>query len=389
MRLVQWVLCVAFLILVVSPVRAQQDPFAPVGESLIVQPTAEADAAVREVESVLAGGLQPAAAQGEHDFCQCVGETNSASVSKIEQALAGQLKTPGLDFADTPLEEVVALLQEEYGIPVQLDQPAMEEIGIDTQEPVTVNLHGISLRSALRLMLKRLQLTYIIQDEVLLITTPESAESELMVCVYDVRDLVDGPKDQAGIDALVETIVECVRTETWSANGGGEAEIRSVKQALLVISQTRAVHEEIRGLLETVRQVRKQSPASAEDATKSAVTDPDPNQVVSRPYYLSLGQPANPEEVRSQIKNLIVNSLPDEKWEGRLADGQPVLLTILPDRIVLRHMPAVHEKVESLLVDSGVATPPQPAHAFGRGGSFGGGGMSGGGFFQLRATLGR
>jgi tetratricopeptide (TPR) repeat protein len=109
---------------------------------------------------------------------------------RIETALRSPLKSSGLDFADTALEEVVSLIQEQYGIPVQLDMPALEEIGIDPQEPVTVNLHGISLRSALRLMLKQLELTYIVQDEVLMITTPEAAEAELVVKVYPVADLV-------------------------------------------------------------------------------------------------------------------------------------------------------------------------------------------------------
>ena len=81
-------------------------------------------------------------------------------------------------------------LQDDYGIPIKLDTTALEEIGINTDEPVTVNLHNISLRSALRLMLKDLQLTYIIQDEVLMITTPEEAEANLVVKVYPVADLV-------------------------------------------------------------------------------------------------------------------------------------------------------------------------------------------------------
>ncbi len=91
--------------------------------------------------------------------------------------------------------------------------------------------------------------------------------------------------------------------------------------------------------------------------------------------------PADPEEVRLQIKNLITTALPDEKWEGRLSNGQPVLLTVLPDRVVLRHKAAVHEKVTALLSDSGVAAPPAN-------GTFGGGGIatgvSGSGFFQPR-----
>ena len=109
---------------------------------------------------------------------------------RIESALRGRCGTNGMDFTDTPLEEVVNLLQEDYGIPIQIDRPALEAIGLDPNEPVTVNLHNISLRSALRLMLKKLQLTYIIQDEVLMITTPEEAESQLVVKVYPVADLV-------------------------------------------------------------------------------------------------------------------------------------------------------------------------------------------------------
>jgi hypothetical protein len=109
---------------------------------------------------------------------------------RIETALRNPLSSVGLDFTDAPLEEVVSFIQETYNIPVQLDTPALEEIGIGPDEPVTVNLHGISLRSALRLLLKQLQLTYIIRDEVLMITTPEEAEAQLVVKVYPVADLV-------------------------------------------------------------------------------------------------------------------------------------------------------------------------------------------------------
>ena len=51
-------------------------------------------------------------------------------------------------------------------------------------------LKGITLRSALRLMLDDLGLTYLIQDEVMQITTPEKAEARLLTKVYPVGDLV-------------------------------------------------------------------------------------------------------------------------------------------------------------------------------------------------------
>ena len=55
---------------------------------------------------------------------------------------------------------------------------------------MTKTLRSITLRSALRLILKDLELTYVVRDEVLQITTPEDAESQLITKVYPVGDLV-------------------------------------------------------------------------------------------------------------------------------------------------------------------------------------------------------
>ena len=77
-----------------------------------------------------------------------------------------------------------------HGIEIQIDHRALEDIGIGSDTPITRNLKGITLRSALRLMLKEMDLTYVVRDEVLQITTPEEAESELTTKVYPVADLV-------------------------------------------------------------------------------------------------------------------------------------------------------------------------------------------------------
>lgn len=109
---------------------------------------------------------------------------------RINSALQGPLTSVGLDFPETPLEEVIDFLRDEYNIPIQLDAAALDELGISPDDPVDVNLNNVSLRSAMRIMLKPLDLTYIIEDEVLLITTEEYAETRLVVKVYPVGDLV-------------------------------------------------------------------------------------------------------------------------------------------------------------------------------------------------------
>ena len=109
---------------------------------------------------------------------------------RINRALADPLNSLGLEFQDAPLSEVVDFLRTEYDIEVQLDNPALDDLGLSPDEPITVNLRNISLRSALRIMLRQLDLTYVISDEVLLITSEDEALTRLQVKVYPVADLV-------------------------------------------------------------------------------------------------------------------------------------------------------------------------------------------------------
>jgi hypothetical protein len=357
-RVYWWSYCVllgAYVVFAASMASAQ-DPFDAGRSGLAergVNPAAPARQAPGSEKSVLASEV-PGAKQAiehdahthdhTHDFCRCVGESESAAVARIEKVLNGPLRSNGLDFTDTPLEEVVNLLQEEYGIPIQLDVPALESAGLNQTEKITANLHNISLGSALRLMLKKLQLTYIISEEVLLITTPEEADANLRICVYNVRGFVEDTSD-ASMEALIDTIVSCVETASWAENGGGEAEIRPLRSGLLVISQTQDVHEQINSLLKAIRDMREEG----------GVAGRGPDDVVTRLYALQVN--GNAEKLGGQVREMIIQSIPDAQWDGRLPDGQSVTLTVLADRVIVRQRPAVQEKVENLLRDSGVATP--------------------------------
>jgi hypothetical protein len=117
-----------------------------------------------------------------------------AASSDDEKAILDALnEETSLAFADTPLTEVAAFIEATHKIPVEIDTKAFDNAGVATDSPVTVDLSGISLRSALKRMLKNLELTYIIEDEVLLITTPEEAEAKMVTKVYPVGDLVIPP----------------------------------------------------------------------------------------------------------------------------------------------------------------------------------------------------
>ena len=110
--------------------------------------------------------------------------------SAEEQIFAALSQSTTLEFIDTPLRDVIDYLKDLHGIEIQIDYRALEEVGIGPDAPVTRNLKGITLRSALKLMLRELDLTYTVQDEVLLITTQEVVAEHLTAKVYPVADLV-------------------------------------------------------------------------------------------------------------------------------------------------------------------------------------------------------
>ena len=115
--------------------------------------------------------------------------TAGSAEKKIDEAL----KSPTtIEFVETPLQDVIDYLKDLHKIEIQLDKKELESMSIGADTLVTKNLKGISLRSALKLMLDELQLKYVVHNEVLLITSPTRAESEefLTTKVYPVADLV-------------------------------------------------------------------------------------------------------------------------------------------------------------------------------------------------------
>jgi hypothetical protein len=212
------------------------------------------------------------------DTCQCVVRGDSAATKRIEQVLAGPLDHQGLDYQDQPLRDIVTQLQDEYHIPIQVNKAALDEAAIGLDSKVTISLNNISLRAALNLLLKQNSLTFIIQDEVLMITTKEEAEKELVMCVYNVQGLVDD-SDSKSMDSLIDAISSCVATDTWATNGGGGAEIRPLPPGLLVVSQTAAVHEEVKGLLAKIRTMREQVPIVK---GRTRASEPAPSQSHSK-----------------------------------------------------------------------------------------------------------
>ena len=106
---------------------------------------------------------------------------------RIQAALGDETS---FNFVELPLSDAVAQISERHGVPIVVDNRALDEIGMSPEDPVNLELSNVSLRSFLRIMLRDLDLTYLIKDEVMQITTVEAAEQNLVNKVYPVGDLV-------------------------------------------------------------------------------------------------------------------------------------------------------------------------------------------------------
>jgi hypothetical protein len=108
---------------------------------------------------------------------------------KIEQALERPVTW---EFVETPLADVIDFICRDSDIQVRVDQPALDDVGLGTDTPISIKIKDLPLVSALELMLRDLDLTWTIWNGVLLITTPDKTEEELMLVrkVYPVGDLV-------------------------------------------------------------------------------------------------------------------------------------------------------------------------------------------------------
>jgi hypothetical protein len=149
------------------------------------------------------------------------GSVKSANEIRITETLEQPTE---LDFNGQPLTDVVAYLEQKHGIAIQLDNHALKAAHTGGDTPVTLSIVGISLESALDLMLGELDLAWSIYDEVLLITSKVRASKLIETRVYPVFDLVATPPGQLppvdgpDYDALVEVLSEAAALENESAN---------------------------------------------------------------------------------------------------------------------------------------------------------------------------
>ncbi|WP_437229044.1 hypothetical protein SH661x_001227 [Planctomicrobium sp. SH661] len=156
-------------------------------------------------------------------------------------------KTTDFNFPNHTLREALRAISDQNGTNILLDMKAMEELGMDGEEGVSIVLSDVKLRTALRLLVENAagaRLGYFVDGGVIIVTSRERAGKEMSVRIYQVRDLI---KNQESIAALV-TVIQNATSPSWNISGEDAPSITPFGTTI-VIRQTQSVHDEITSLL--------------------------------------------------------------------------------------------------------------------------------------------
>ena len=117
---------------------------------------------------------------------------NKGRKTERDLEIERKLKTPvSLKFRNRPLLEVLEQLAKLTDINIHPDPKGLEEEGVSSDTPITIDLsQDVSLKSALHLILEPLHLSYVIKNEVLMITSEQLRDGEVYTVTYSVADLV-------------------------------------------------------------------------------------------------------------------------------------------------------------------------------------------------------
>lgn len=179
--------------------------------------------------------------------------STSLAEEKVYKSLSD---TTEVEFVDVPVSEALAFLADRHGSPIKLDGRALKELEITRDAPVTLNVKGITLRSALRLLLNDLNLEFIVQNEVILVTSASRLNQFKEVRIYNVSELTG---DESA-DYLADVLRKLDKSAGPKRNSDGEKIKGSrtivVYDDTLVVQDTIKGHEVLGRLLRAIEQAK-------------------------------------------------------------------------------------------------------------------------------------
>lgn len=182
--------------------------------------------------------------------------------ARIEAGLARRIS---VRFVDTPLRDIVQYVAERTGLPVQLSKK-IADAGVEPNHPVTFSADNIAAEAALKLILREVNLSLLVEHGRVIVTTVEETQSpeHQTTHVYPVADLLEvvripareGGGYELDYGQLIDTITTTLEPDSWSDVGGPGSITEFENSRSLVISTRRDIHQRIAALLVSLRKAK-------------------------------------------------------------------------------------------------------------------------------------
>lgn len=302
-----------------------------------------------EVESLLRALRVAREYQSKGDFTPLSVHPDNENTLRIRKALESNVN---LDCRATPLTKLAEIVAIESGVNVLLDERALVDSGIEFDAQVDGVTSNMPLRSALRELLRNLDLAYDVRDEVLFLTTREMANyTTLSTQIYPLDDLYRGSLNDERAwfnDEIVELVLTCVGPHTWDSVGGSGNLYFADTWNMLVVTNTPEVQQDVADLLQKLRAMREKQDRAAlmHDEIETHVYRLGPPEgtiatTKEAEEHLKRSEVRfDPKELTAAIRELVE---PDT-WKEPGVD-----LRVLGDRVVVRHRRTVQAKVRQFL----------------------------------------
>jgi len=164
----------------------------------------------------------------------------SFSALQVNIPVESLTKPLTLEISNRPLRDLAPLMAESAKTKTTFDEQALRKIGLSLDTPITMNLPELPLIDAAFLALESLSLTLSIQSNEIVITTLESAETNLIPAIYKT-----GALNQ---NLLQSVLFKTASPDSWNAIGG-PGTVNADQRGTLDVRQTLGVHLQIAQLL--------------------------------------------------------------------------------------------------------------------------------------------
>jgi type II secretory pathway component GspD/PulD (secretin) len=249
--------------------------------------------------------------------------TKTRAEQEIERKLNGHVS---LRFENKPLGEVLKDLQDTQLVNIVTDRQAMQESLININEPMSMQLENIPLKSALNLILHDAKLTYVIRDDVIYVTTEKYSKGRMVSKVYQVTDLV--------IPMLQANMADAPSLPS----GTRASEMRPMTMSLGGVQP----YNPANGLNSTGQQL---GATGSMNSSSGSMAD-SLRQQPQRKESIERGEVK--DTLEDQLMNLIKSTIAPSTWSDM---GGPASLEYFPltHALVVNQTPDIQEQVQDLL----------------------------------------